>query len=171
MSAAQGESGLEKKNDREGVLNPLAKNAKDFWTGVIYIFIGGGAIALSRDYGMGTAVKMGPAYLPTILSGLLILIGAISVIRSFIKQGSPIGTFAFKGLVLVIFSTLLFGAIVRGAGMAIALPLMILISAFASTRFSWRYALALAVGVTVFCVLIFQVALGVPLPILGSWFE
>lgn len=152
-------------------MNPLAKNAKDFWTGVIYIVIGGAAILLSRDYGMGTAVKMGPAYLPTILSGLLILIGTISVVRSFIKQGTPIGSFALKGLVLVTFSTVLFGMIVRGAGLAVALPLLIMISAFASTRFSWRYALGLAVGVTVFCILVFQVALGVPLPIFGAWFE
>ncbi len=151
-------------------MNPIARNAKDFWTGVIFLIIGGGAIVLSRDYGMGTAVKMGPAYFPTILSSLLIVIGAISVIRSFLKPGTPIGTVAWKGLFLIIASTLLFGGIVRGAGLAIALPLLIIISAFASTRFRWQYALALAVGVTVFCILIFQVGLGVPLPILGSWF-
>ena len=151
-------------------MNPIARNAKDFWTGVIFLVIGGAAIVLSRDYGMGTAVKMGPAYFPTILSSLLIVIGAISVIRSFLKPGTPIGTVAWKGLFLIIASTLLFGGIVRGAGLAIALPLLIVISAFASTRFRWQYALALAVGVTVFCILIFQVGLGVPLPILGSWF-
>lgn len=151
-------------------MNPIARNAKDFWTGVIFLIIGGGAIVLSRDYGMGTAVKMGPAYFPTILSSLLIVIGAISIIRSFLKPGTPIGTVAWKGLFLIIASTLLFGGIVRGAGLAIALPLLIIISAFASTRFRWQYALALAVGVTVFCILIFQVGLGVPLPILGSWF-
>jgi putative tricarboxylic transport membrane protein len=153
------------------MLNPIARNPKDFWTGIIYVAIGGAAMFLSRDYGMGTAVKMGPAYFPTILSGLLIVIGAISLLRSFMKPGTPIGTVAWKGLFLVIASTVLFGVIVRGVGMAIALPLLIMISAFASTRFSWKYALALAVGVTVFCVLIFQVALGVPLPILGSWFD
>lgn len=151
-------------------MNPIARNAKDFWTGIIYVVIGGTAIMLSRDYGMGTAVKMGPAYFPTILSGLLIVIGAISIIRSFLMQGTPIGTVAWKGLFLIIASTLLFGLIVRGAGLAIALPLLILISAFASTRFRWQYALALAVGVTVFCILVFQVGLGVPLPIFGSWF-
>jgi putative tricarboxylic transport membrane protein len=155
---------------KEDDLNPIARNAKDFWTGVIYIAIGAAALFLSRDYGMGTAVKMGPAYFPTILSSLLILIGAISMVRSFLKPGTPISSFAMKGLVLVTFATLLFGFIVRGAGMAIALPLLIIISAYASTRFSWKYSLALAVGVTVFCILIFQVGLGVPLPILGSWF-
>lgn len=151
-------------------MNPIARNAKDFWTGIIYVLVGGAAIFMSQDYGMGTAVKMGPAYFPTILSGLLILIGSISVVRSFLKPGTPIGTFAFKGLLLVITATVLFGLIVRGAGTVVALPLLIIISAFASTRFNWRYALALAAGVTAFCILIFQVGLGVPLPILGSWF-
>ena len=151
-------------------MSPIERNAKDFWTGVIYIAIGGTAIIIGRDYGMGTAVKMGPAYFPVILSGILILIGAISVLRSFFKPGTPVGTVAWKGLFLVIASTLLFGFVVRGAGMAIALPLMVLLSAYASVRFRWKYALALAAGVTVFCILIFQVGLGVPLPILGSWF-
>ena len=151
-------------------MSPIERNAKDFWTGVIYIAIGGTAIIIGRDYGMGTAVKMGPAYFPVILSGILILIGAISVLRSFFKPGTPVGTVAWKGLFLVIASTLLVGFVVRGAGMAIALPLMVLLSAYASVRFRWKYALALAAGVTVFCILIFQVGLGVPLPILGSWF-
>jgi uncharacterized membrane protein len=151
-------------------LSPITRNAKDFWTGMIYIAVGSAAIFMSRDYGMGTAVKMGPAYFPTVLSALLILIGSLSVIRAFLKQGTPIGTIAWKGLLLIVAATVLFGFIVRGAGLAIALPLLVLISAYASTRFRWKYALALAAGVTVFCILIFQVGLGVPLPILGSWF-
>jgi len=152
-------------------LNPIARNAKDFWTGVIYIAVGGAALFLGRDLAMGTAVKMGPAYFPTILSGLLILIGSISVIRSFLRPGTAMGSFAGKGLIMVVAATALFGFIVRGAGTAIALPLLVIVSAYASTRFSWRYTLPLAAGVTVFCILIFQVGLGVPLPIFGSWFE
>lgn len=151
-------------------MNPISHNAKDFWAGLIYVGVGATAFFISRDYGMGTAVKMGPAYFPTLLSVLLMMVGTISIIRSFLKAGTPMGSFAAKGLLLVAASTLLFGLIVRGAGMAVALPLMVVISALASTRFNWRYALALAVGVTVFCILIFQVGLGIPLPILGTWF-
>jgi putative tricarboxylic transport membrane protein len=154
----------------EGGLNPIARNAKDFWTGVIYIFIGSAALIISRDYEMGTAVKMGPAYFPTILSLLLMIIGIISIVRSFLKSGSPIGVVAWKGLILVVVSTLLFGLIVRRAGVIIALPLLVIVSASASVRFSWKYALAEAAGITLFCILIFLKGLGVPLPILGSWF-
>jgi hypothetical protein len=151
-------------------LNPIAGNPKDFWTGLIYIFVGTGALIISRDYGMGTAVKMGPAYFPTILSLLLMVIGIISVLRSFLKSGSPIGAVAWKGLVLIVVSTVLFGAIVRGAGLIIALPLLVIVSACASARFSWKTSIAEAVGITVFCIFVFLKGLGVPLPILGSWF-
>jgi len=151
-------------------LNPIARNAKDFWTGFIYIFVGSAALIISRDYDMGTAVKMGPAYFPTLLSGLLMVIGIISVLRSFFKSGSPIGVVAWKGLVLIVASTLLFGMIVRGAGLLLALPVLVIVSASASARFSWKTSLAEAVGITVFCIIIFLKGLGVPLPILGSWF-
>jgi hypothetical protein len=151
-------------------LNPIARNAKDFWTGLIYLFVGSGALIISRDYDMGTAVKMGPAYFPTILSVVLMVIGIISVLRSFFKSGSPIGVVAWKGLVLIAASTLLFGVIVRGAGVIIALPLLVIVSALASTRFSWKTSLIEAVGITAFCIVVFLKGLGVPLPILGSWF-
>ena len=151
-------------------MNPIARNAKDFWTGIIYLFVGSGALILSRDYGMGTAVKMGPAYFPTLLSLLLMVIGIISVIRSFLKSGTPIGVVAWKGLLLIVASTLLFGMIVRGAGLILALPLLVIVSALASTRFSWKTSLLEAAGITVFCILVFLKGLGVPLPILGSWF-
>lgn len=151
-------------------MNPVAHNPKDFWTGVIYVTIGAGALFMSRDYSMGNAVKMGPAYFPVVLSVVLIVIGIISLIRSLVRQGTQLGTVAWKGLALIVSSTVLFGLVVRGAGLAIALPLLIMISSLASIRFNWRHSLALAVGVTVFCILVFYKGLGVPLPAFGAWF-
>jgi len=151
-------------------MSQLIRNVKDFWTGVIYVAFGCAAIFISRDYGMGTAVKMGPAYFPAILSIMLILIGLVSLVRSFLKPGSPVGALAFKGLILITISIILFGFIVRGAGLIIALPVLVIVSSYASIRFHWQYVLVLAAGLTVFCILIFQKGLGVPLPILGSWF-
>jgi uncharacterized membrane protein len=148
----------------------VSRNPKDLWTGIIYIAFGTSAIFIARDYGMGSALKMGPAYFPVVLSVLLIVIGLISVVRSFITPGTPVGRYAFKGLLLVTASTVLFGLLVRGAGLAIALPLLVIVSSFASKKFSWKYSLVSAAGLTVFCILIFLKGLGVPLPILGSWF-
>jgi putative tricarboxylic transport membrane protein len=73
-------------------------------------------------------------------------------------------------LLLVLGSTLLFGFIVREAGLVIGLTLLVLVSACASVHFRWGSTLALAAGLTAFCILVFAYGLGVPLPIFGSWF-
>jgi Tripartite tricarboxylate transporter TctB family len=147
----------------------MTRNPKDFWTGLLYIFFGVSAIIIARDYNMGTAIRMGPAYFPTILGAVLAVIGVISVIRSFITSGTPIGAFAFNGLILVTLSVVVFGFVVRGAGLVVALPLLVIINAYASTRFRWRTALIMAVGLTIFCALVFVEGLGIPLPIVGPW--
>lgn len=145
------------------------RSTKDFWAGLVYIAFGLTAILMGRDYPMGTAFRMGPAYFPTILGGLLLVIGTISVFRSFIAVGAPIGRFAIQGVVLVSAAVVLFGFLVRGLGVALALPILVIISAYASTRFRWRTTLVMAVGLTVFCVLVFLKGLGIPLPLFGSW--
>jgi putative tricarboxylic transport membrane protein len=148
----------------------LIRSTKDFWSGLIYIFFGLSAVLIARDYGMGAALKMGAAYFPTLLGSLLIIIGAISVIRGFVIRGAPVGAFAIKGLLMIVGSTLLFGLTVRGAGLAIALPVSVILSAAASSRFRWKPTLLMAVGLTLFCVLVFVKGLGVPLPVVGPWF-
>ena len=147
----------------------MIRSTKDFWAGVLYLFFGVTAIVVARDYGMGTGGRMGPAYFPTVLGGLLAVVGVISVIRSFIIPGTPVGAFAFKGLTLITLSVVLFGFIVRGAGLAVALPLLVIMSASASTRFRWRTALIMAAGLTIFCIVVFVEGLGIPLPIIGPW--
>lgn len=146
------------------------RNPKDFWTGIIYIAFGMSAIIIARDYGLGTARKMGPAYFPAILSSILIVIGIISLIRSFLRPGSAVGRFTFRGLLLVLGATVLFGLLIRGAGLIIAMPILVIVSAYANQMFNWRTSITLALGLTVFCILIFLKGLGIPLPILGSWF-
>ena len=151
-------------------MTPLIRNPKDFWAGIIYAAIGLAAIVIGRDYGMGSATKMGPAYFPTVLGALLALIGLASIIRSFLRPGEPIGVFAYKGMTLVLAATILFGVLVREAGVVISIFVLVLMSAYASVKFRWGPSIALAVGITVFCVLVFIKGLGIPLPVFGSWF-
>ena len=133
----------------------MIRSARDFWTGLIYIVFGLSAVLIARNYGMGTALKMGPGYFPTVLGALLTVIGLIALVRSLVTPGAPLGAFAVKGAVLVIGATLLFGFLVRRAGLAVALPLLVMVSAHASAHFRWRASIALAAGLTVFCALVF----------------
>lgn len=132
--------------------------------------VGLAAILLAWDYGMGTATKMGPAYFPSVLGGLLALIGAASIVRSFIRNGEPIGTLAIKGMLFVCGSTALFAALLRGAGLVIALMVLVIVSAYGSVKFKLTTSIFLALGLTVACVIVFIKGLGIPLPLFGSWF-
>jgi putative tricarboxylic transport membrane protein len=148
----------------------MIRHPKDFWSGLLFIGFGFAAWFIARGYPMGSATRMGPAYFPSVLGGLLAVIGAVVLIRSFITPGARIVGFALKPLVLVTVSTLLFGLLVRPAGLAPALVLLVLISAWASRHFSWLATALLALGLTVFSVLVFVKALGLPMPVFGAWF-
>jgi hypothetical protein len=151
-------------------LKSLIRSPKDFSAALIYLVIGVSTIVIGTDYPLGTAFKMGPAYFPTVLAGLLSLIGLISLIRSFLKKGEPIPKFAWRPLLLITAATVVFGLLVRGAGLVIALPLFVVMTSFASVKFRWAPTLLLAAAATVFCTLVFVTGLGVPLPIIGRWF-
>jgi hypothetical protein len=145
------------------------RHPKDFWTGIIFLFFGLSAVLIGLDYQMGSAGRMGPAYFPSVLGGLLTVVGFIGVVRSFLRTGEPVGKFYVKEIVLILSAVLLFGFLMRGAGLVPAALVLILLSAFASPKFKWVEALALAVGLAIFAVLVFVKLLGLPMPILGPW--
>ena len=145
------------------------RNPKDFWAGLIYFSIGTGVVLLAKNYPMGTAIKMGPAYFPSVLGGLLAVIGLISLVLSFIRPGERIAGLAWKKLFLVLFPIVLFGVVARGAGLIVGLFILVMVSASASAMFRLKSSLLLAIGMTAFCGLVFVKALGVPLPLVGPW--
>ena len=145
------------------------RHPKDFWTGIIFLFFGLGAIIIGQDYEMGTAGRMGPAYFPTVLGGLLSLVGAIAVVRSLLRPGEAIGRFYIKELVIVLSAVLLFGLLMRGAGLVPAVLVIVGLSAFASPKFKLGEAALLAGGLALFSVVVFVKLLGLPMPIFGPW--
>jgi hypothetical protein len=147
------------------------RNPKDFWAGVLYMSIGLAALWIAQDYKMGTAMRMGPGYFPTLVSGLLTLVGFMSLVRSFFRPGEPVGYVAWGRLALVSAAIVLFAVLLRGAGAIVALPVLMLVGAYASRKFRWLPSILLAAGVTAFCIVVFMMALGIPLPIVGRWFD
>ena len=152
-------------------MSSLIKSPKDFWTGVLYFGFGAVAFWIARDYAFGTASRMGAGYFPTVLSGLLMFFGVLALLRGITKRGAPFGTFALKPALIITASTVAFGLLLTRAGLIISLIVLILGSASSSSkfRFEWRATL-LALGLIAFCVLVFIKGLGLPMPLLGSWF-
>src|SRR6267154_2648004 len=72
-------------------------NGKDFWAGVMFIAFGLGFMIVARNYAMGNAVRMGPAYFPTALGGILVVLGAVVFLRAFVsKVAHPLRVFPFR---------------------------------------------------------------------------
>jgi hypothetical protein len=129
------------------------------------------AVYIGQDYSMGTAGRMGPAYFPTVLGALLAVVGLIIFGRSFFgKQEEGIHEFAVKPLLLVLAAVLVFGFLFREAGLMIAIPALIFISAVASPKFRILPIALLAIGLSLFSWFLFVKMLGLPLPVLGPWF-
>jgi len=143
------------------------RNPKDFWTGVVFIAFGIAFLVIAQDYPPGSARRMGPAYFPTILSVVLILIGVAAAVRSFIVQGAPITRFALKPMALIAIGTVAFGFLVRDAGVVAAILALVLVSAYASVHFSLRAASLLGIGLAAFCVAVFIYGLGLSIPMVG----
>ena len=146
-------------------------HTKDFWAGALYIAFGAAAMWIGRDYNFGTASRMGSGYFPMVLGGILVAIGVLSVLRAFIRPGDVVDALYLKPLLLIIGATVLFGLVLRQAGFVIALLALALISAMASQNFRLEVravaGLLLLIGL---CALVFVKGLGLPLPLLGSWF-
>lgn len=149
----------------------MIKHPKDFYAGLMYFSVGAAAVLIARAYTLGSAVRMGPGYFPMVLAILLMLVGAASIIRSFLHRGEAVSAFAWREIGLVIGSVVLFGLLVRQAGLAPTLIVLVLISAWASPSFRFKTALLLAVVTTALSVAVFVKGLGLPFAIFGTWFQ
>ena len=102
------------------------RNPKDLWTGVLFIVMGLAAVYFAQSQPIGTAMRMGPAYFPTMLGLLLAVIGIALVVRSFLRTGSPLGTFALGKVAWIVGSIFLFGLLLRGMGLLIAIIVIVI---------------------------------------------
>src|SRR6266545_6311351 len=72
-------------------------NGKDFWAGLMFIAFGLAFMFVAQNYAMGNAVRMGPAYFPTVLGGMLAVLGAVVFFRAFVsKIEHPLRVFPFR---------------------------------------------------------------------------
>jgi len=143
----------------------LIRHPKDFWAGVMYIALGGAGIFIALDYAMGTAGRMGPGYFPRWLGILLMVIGAILVLRSFRLQAERIAFPTFKPVIVVLASVLVFGLIVTWSGLVIATIVLVLMSSFASHEFRWKEAIVASIALAIFVVITFHYGLQLQLPV------
>jgi hypothetical protein len=130
------------------------------------------AMGLNAYFGMkvGTMRVMGPGFFPVMLS---VLLGFLSILvgLSALPADAPKIKFARpRSIVLVIIAPLIFAATIRWLGLVLAVFLTTFVVSFASRHSTIVRSLVLAVGFTVFCVLLFSYLLNLPIALWGDAF-
>lgn len=144
-------------------------NKADFAAGLLFIAFGLGFGLSALGLEMGTTLRMGPGYFPMVLAILLTGLGLAIVATSFRSLGEAVGTYAWRGMIFILGAPIFFGLTVRGLGFVPSIFVTTLIAALAGLKLKPLAAVGLAVAVTLFCTLVFSVALGLPFRRFGPW--
>jgi len=156
----------------------------DICAGAVFVAFGAGFAIGALRYDLGTALNMGPGYLPLLLGATLAVLGLAIAGQGLVRlrvggdeatEEPDAGPREEPGPVpwvpgaLLVAAILVFGFTVRGLGLALALFAATFLAALAGPRTSPIKALVIAAGLTVLCLVIFVLLLQLRLPLLGEW--
>lgn len=143
------------------------KQQKDFWSGVMFLALGLAFVGFAQSYALGTAQRMGPGYFPTVLGGLLAILGLIVAIKGLARAepGGDVERFHFGPLAVVLGAVALFALLLRPAGLVAALLVLIGVSAYASHEFRVREVIPLAAFLVLLVLAVFIWGLGMVVPV------
>jgi Tripartite tricarboxylate transporter TctB family len=148
------------------------KSERDFWAGLMFLAVGIGFAWGATSYSFGSSARPGPGYFPFGLGILLAVLGAIVLFKALTvetEDGEKIGAWAWRPLLWIVGSVVVFGWALPHLGMIVALPILVVVSAMAGDEFHWRDALINAVILTVFSWLIFSWGLSLTIPLWPSF--
>ena len=144
------------------------KSQRDFWSGLMFVCVGIAFAWGATHYSFGNSAKPGPGFFPFGLAMLMALLGALVLFKSLTLEtegGDPIGPFAWKPLITILASVLVFGYALPRLGLALSLPLLVLISSLAGEEFGWKGVLANSLVLTAGAWAIFVFGLKLALPL------
>ena len=144
------------------------KSQRDFWAGLMFVAAGLGFTWGAQYYSFGTSARPGPGYFPFGLGLILAALGALTLFEALTietEDGEPVGRFAWKPLVTILVSVVLFGLLLPRLGMALTIPILVFISSLAGDEFHWRDAIINSVVLAIGSWAIFILGLKLVIPL------
>jgi putative tricarboxylic transport membrane protein len=160
--------------DRSPAPRPLCRRAltrKDVLSGLMFIAFALLGLWLSRNYPVGTAVRMGTGYVPRLLCWILLLLGGVILImglRAADAEDAP-PPLRWRPLVLIPTALVAFALTIERLGIVIAGLLLIGIGALGGREMRPLEVAAAAAVLVFFTWAIFIWALGLPIPVWPEW--
>ena len=151
-------------------MRPDLRDNRDFLAGLLFIILGGLAVVFASDYPIGSAMRMGPGYFPTVLGAILLLFGGYVMLRGIRSREKVKGEWGWRPLALITLSIVLFGFLLDRLGLIPAIIALFFAAAAAGREFRFKEVLLLAVVMTAFVVGVFIYGLKLPYPLFpGVW--
>ena len=163
------------------------KSQQDWWAGWMFIAFGLFFILVSAGtpefinsmfgtklvagYQMGSSVRMGPAYFPVVLGGILAFLGLLVLLDSLVETGPKVAKFHFRPLLFIAVSSLAFAYLLKPLGLILASVVLVFISAFGGHEFKWKEVAIMSVVLVIFSVLVFVKGLSLPFPVCPSFID
>ena len=144
------------------------RGGQDFGSALLLIAIGAVGLWFGREYDLGSMADMGPGFVPTCLSAIIVVLGIVIGARALLREGPRIDPVRWRAVLFVALALIVFAGLLATAGLAPAVFLSTLVAAQASPELRWKESLPLAVGLTVVCVLVFVYALRQPIAVFGA---
>jgi hypothetical protein len=156
------------------------KSQKDFLAGLMFTIVGIGFAWGATNYTIGEGARMGPGYFPLMLGILLAIIGLAVLFTSLVvetEDGERIGKFAWKPLVFVIGSNVVFGICLGGIpklgipslGLIVGIYALTFIASMAGDEHKNREVIVLATVLAVISYLAFILLLNLQFPVWPSF--
>jgi hypothetical protein len=145
------------------------KSQQNFWAGVFFLCCGVFEIMLSTQYDIGNPENMGPGFMPVLLGNGLAILGVIIVASGFTVVGPGIAPGHWRPFACIIAALVLFALLINTAGLAVSTFLVVMLGGCAyRAKVPWLRLLLLAVGMTIFSVVLFIYILGQPIAVWGA---
>ena len=144
------------------------KSQRDFWSGLMFVVAGVVFAVGATNYSMGTSARPGAGYFPLILSVIMAILGAIVLFKSLTIEsegGDPIGSIAWRPLLVIVIAIAIFGVALPRLGMFITIPILILITSLAGDEFKIKGVIANAIVLTAGSWVIFIWGLNLTIPL------
>ena len=90
---------------------------KDFLSGLMFVVFGLTALYFGQNLAIGTTVRMGPGYVPRMLSLILLALGALVCIVALVSGSEPVERPKWKPITLITIGIVCFALLFERAGL------------------------------------------------------
>jgi hypothetical protein len=144
--------------------------SKDFLAGLMFVAFGVTALYFGRHLAVGTAVRMGPGFVPRALSYILLGLGGIICVFALVSGSEPVEAPKWKPITMVTIGIVLFALLFERAGLLPSLVVLVLISSLGGEEFKLSEVIGNMVVLAILCTVVFKVGLGMNIYIVrGIW--